>query len=127
MPAGTVPTPSRIVVFGHSAGGSHCASFLFDPEIRGHEQVAGGVLVSGGSYVVRKAEVRANTLAYFGADDSRYDRQSAVRHVAGTKVPVLLAVAEHDPGFLVTPTLELATEVTRRDGRCPPLLRLAWP
>ena len=45
---------SRIVVFGHSAGASHCASFLFDPEIRGHEKVAGGVLVSGASYVLRK-------------------------------------------------------------------------
>lgn len=115
----------RIFMFGHSAGGSHTASFLFDPEIRGHEKVAGGVMVSGASYVLRKGEVRGGSVTYFGEDTSRYERMSAVNHVAGTKVPVLLAVAELDPGFLVTPTLELAMAVTRRDERCPPLLRLA--
>ena len=114
----------RIVVFGHSAGASHCASFLFDPDIRGQEKIAAGVLVSGTSYTLRKGEVRGGALDYFGADDGRYDRQSAMRHVAATRVPLLLAVAERDPGFLVTPTLEMALELTKRDGRCPPLYRL---
>ena len=117
---------SRVIVFGHSAGASHGASFLFDPAIRGDTKVAGGVLVSGGSYSVlpEDVETRANVRAYFGTDASTFARRSAVSHVAATKVPVLLACAEHDPGFLVTPTLELATALTRRDGRCPPILRL---
>ena len=115
---------SRIVVFGHSAGASHCASFLFDPDIRGHQQVAGGVLVSGPGYTLSKDRVRGSLLQYFGADESRYERQSATRYVPGTKVPVLLAVAERDPDFLVLPTLDMAVHLTRRDGRCPPLYRL---
>jgi acetyl esterase len=117
-------TPGKLVVFGHSAGGSHVASYLFDPDIRGHEKVAAGVLVSGASYVLRPGEVRGGSVIYFGEDTSRFPRMSAIDHVAGTKVPVLLAVAELDPDFLVTPTLELAIAITRRDGRCPPVYRL---
>ena len=115
---------NRIVVFGHSAGASHCASFLFDPDIRGHEEVAGGVLVSGPGYTLSKDRVKGSLLQYFGADESRYERQSATRFVAGTKVPVMLAVAERDPDFLVMPTLDMAMRLTQRDGRCPPLYRL---
>ena len=116
----------RVIVLGHSAGASHCASFLFDPDMRGDTKVAGGILVSGGSYTVspEDIETRANVRGYFGSDTGKLARRSAASHVPGTKVPVLLACAEHDPGFLVTPTLELAIALTRRDGRCPPLLRL---
>ena len=116
--------PSRIVVFGHSAGASHCASFLFDPEVRGHEMVAGGVLVSGANYTLGKGRVQGGSLQYFGADESLYEQRSATRHVPGTKVPVLLAVAERDPDYLVLPTLDMAVRLTMRDGRCPPLYRL---
>lgn len=115
---------SRIVLFGHSAGASHGAMFLFDPEIGGHAKVAGAVLVGGGTYAVRQAELRANHLAYYGTDVARYQRQSVLDQVAGTTVPVLVACAEHDPGFLATPTLELALALARRDARCPPFLRL---
>jgi triacylglycerol lipase len=113
--------PTRIFVFGHSAGASHVATYLFDPDIKGGNIVTGAVLVSGSSYALRKGELRGNVLDYFGADDSRYERQSVVTHVPGTRVPVLLACAERDPGFLVTPSLELAIALTRRDGQSPPL------
>ncbi len=118
--------PNRIVVFGHSAGASHCATYLFDPELRGDTQVAGGVLVAGPAYTVTQQviDAGANMRSYFGGDAATFARRSAVKHVAGTKVPVLLAFAEHDPHFLVTPTLELAIAVARRDGKSPPLLRL---
>lgn len=117
---------SRVVVFGHSAGASHCATYLFDPEIRGHADVAGGILVSGAAYVLPTdmAVTAPNIQAYFGTDTAQVARRSAVSHVAGTKVPVMLAVAERDLGVLVTPTLALAAAVTMRDDCCPPLYRL---
>lgn len=117
---------SRVVVFGHSAGASHSATFLFDPEIRGDAQVAGGILVSGAAYSLPPdmAIAAPNIQAYFGTDNVQVPRRSAVSHVAGTKVPVMLAVAEFDPGQLVTPTLALAAAVTMRDDRCPPIYRL---
>lgn len=116
----------RIVVFGHSAGASHCATYLFDPEIKGGEQIAGAVLVSGPAYRLDPSDLatRPNFKAYFGDDQTRFDRLSAANHVAGTKVPVMLAVAERDPADLVTPTLELAIALTRRDGVAPKVLQL---
>lgn len=116
----------KVVLVGHSAGASHCATYLFDPELRGDGQVAGAALVSGGSYTVQADEIasRPNVAAYYGSDPATFARRSSVNHVAGTKVPVLLAFAERDPGFQVLPTLEMAIAITKRDGLCPEILRL---
>ena len=115
--------PNRIVIFGHSAGAAHVASYVFDPELQGHAEVA-GVVLSSGLYVLRRSEMRPNVAQYFGDDDATFERRSAVSHVAGTKVSVLLTVAEYDPVYLATPTFEMAIALTRRDGHAPPLLRL---
>lgn len=117
---------ARVFLVGHSAGGSHCATFLFDPEIGGEAKVAGAALLSGAAYQLPSdlSITSDNIRAYFGEDNSRVARLSAVRHVPGTKVPVMLAVAERDPGVLVTPTLALAAALTMRDDRCPIFMRL---
>ncbi len=114
---------NRIVIFGHSAGAAHVASYVFDPDLRGHEEVAGAILASG-LYVLRREEMRPNVALYFGEDEATFERRSALSHVAGTKVPVLLSVAEFDPVSLATPTFEMAIALTKRDGAPPPLLRL---
>lgn len=114
---------TRIVIFGHSAGASHVASYLFDPDLRGDMQVCGAML-SSGLYVLRASEMRPNVAQYFGSDETTFERRSAVSHVAGTTIPVLLTIAEYDPAALATPTLDLAIALTRRDGRPPKLMRL---
>lgn len=114
--------PSRMILFGHSAGATHAASFLFDPDLRGDLQVRAAVL-SSGLYVLRASEMRPNVAQYFGSDEATYDRRSALSHVAGTRIPVLLTIAEFDPVALATPTFELAAALTRRDGRPPPIIR----
>ena len=113
----------RIVIFGHSAGAAHVASYVFDPDLGGHDEVAGAVL-SSGLYVLRTEELRPNVALYFGEDEATFERRSALSHVAGTKVPVLLSVAEFDPVSLATPTFEMAIALTKRDGNPPPVLRL---
>ena len=115
--------PARVTLFGHSAGAAHAASYLFDPELRGHEEVAAAVLASG-LYVLRASEMRPNVAQYFGSDETTFERRSAVSHVAGTKIPVLVSVAELDPTPLATPGFELARALTRRDGHPPRFLRL---
>jgi acetyl esterase/lipase len=114
---------TRLSMFGHSAGASHVATYLFDPDMRGHELMSAAVL-SSGLYVLRKSEMRANVAQYFGEDESIFARRSALSHVSGTKIPVFLTVAEYDPPPLATPTFELAMALTQRDGHPPPLLRL---
>ena len=114
---------TKIIIFGHSAGASHAGSFVFDPELRGHEEVRGAIL-SSGLFVLRSSEMRPNVAQYFGSDETTFERRSALSHVAGTKIPVLLTVAEFDPVPLATPTFDLAIALTRRDGRPPKLMWL---
>ncbi len=115
--------PGKIVIFGHSAGAAHVASYLFDPDIRGGDEVLAGVLASG-LYVLRKSEIRANVAQYFGEDEATYDRRSALTHVKDFKVPVFVALSEFDPPYLATPAFEMARALTIRDGKAPPIIRL---
>ena len=115
--------PACVILFGHSAGAAHAASYLFDPDLDGASEVRAAVLASG-LYVLRTSELRPNVAQYFGSDEATFGRRSAITHVARTKIPVFLSVAEFDPVALATPTFELAAALTRRDGRPPPILRV---
>lgn len=115
--------PERVVLFGHSAGAAHVASYLFDPDLRGFEHVRGAALASG-VYALRASELRPNVVSYFGDDESTFERRSALTHVAASRGPLMLAVAEYDPPELAVPTFELAAALTRRDGHPPPIMRL---
>lgn len=114
----------RLVIIGHSAGASHVASYLFDPDLRGGEEVTGGVLVSG-LYALRREEMRPNVAQYFGDDDATFVQRSALTHVGKSKVPVFLAVAEFDPVYLITPTFEMARALSLRDQKPPHIIRIA--
>ncbi len=114
---------SRVVIFGHSAGSSHVASYLFDPDLRGGDEVLCGIIASG-LYALRREEMRPNVAQYFGDDDANFWRRSALSHVGQSKVPVFLAVAEFDPVYLITPTFEMARALSLRDGRAPHIARL---
>jgi triacylglycerol lipase len=83
----------------------------------------GAVLVSGVFRVTKEDAAAPNVAAYFGKDELQYAERSPITHVAQSKVPLFLATAEWDPPFLFSPTLELAAEVCRRDGKCP---RMIW-
>ncbi|MBX9759962.1 MAG: alpha/beta hydrolase [Beijerinckiaceae bacterium] len=115
--------PSRLVVFGHSAGAAHAGTYVFDPDLRGDLDVRAAVL-SSGLYVLRAADMRPNVAQYFGGDEGKFQRRSALTHVGGTTVPVFLSVAEFDPVPLATPTFELAAALTRRDGHPPQIMRV---
>ena len=73
--------PNRVIVFGQSAGSTHTATYLFDPQFHpaGGAGVAAGILMSG-PYKV-EGELRAGMLAYFGADKS--DLSGALAACAG--------------------------------------------
>ena len=116
--------PSRIFLFGQSAGATHVATYLFDPVIAPKRGVAGAILVSG-LYDIADAPMEPNILAYYGSDRSRFTLRSPLTHVNQSTVPLFLAIAEFDPLFLATPTLDLAKAVARRGGKTPPLLWMA--
>lgn len=117
--------PTRIFVFGQSAGATHVAGALFDPELRPRNiDAVKGVVLGSGIYRIERADPEAGITKYFSGDVSTYAHRSPLTHVGASKLPLLLLVAEYDPPFLGLPTLELANAVYARDGRCPPLIRM---
>lgn len=93
--------PRRIFLMGHSAGGSHVASALFDPAVAGRlrdSEIAGAMLVS--------ARLRADVLpdnpnaagvrAYFGEDETLYEQRSPSSHAGISNVPMIIAVAQYE-------------------------------
>ena len=115
--------PQKIVLIGHSAGATHCGSYIFDPDIKGSESVAGAVLCSG-LYVLRRDELQSNAIAYFGNDEMDLYHRSSTAHVAGSRIPVMLACAEEDLPHLAASTFELGTALAKRDKRPPHLVWL---
>lgn len=113
--------PGQLFLMGQSAGAANLASFLFHPKYADALEAAGvrrAILMSG---VYRfHAGLPASVHLYTGAPDLWEDR-SPLTHVAGSRVPVSLSIAEYDPEVLASPTLELALALTARDGKCPPL------
>ncbi len=85
--------PSRIVLIGHSAGGTHVAGYMLDPGtgFTPDAGVKGMVLISGRL----RADMRpdnpnaANVAAYFGSDDALFDVRSPVTHAERCTVPGL--------------------------------------
>jgi acetyl esterase/lipase len=116
--------PGNILLFGQSAGATHVATFLYHPKI--FTPIAGirGAVLASGPYRMTEQHRAPNLLAYFGTDATQYADRSPITHVENNKLPVLLTVAEFDPGMLAAPTYALAEAITRRDGRAPEVIWL---
>lgn len=111
----------RIFLFGQSAGATHSASYLFDPQFHASSGVGvtAAVLMSGGAYRITGNPPPPNVVAYFGSDSAQYEARSPISHAGKSKVPLFLSVAEYDPGMLTAPTYDLARAVSLRDGKSP--------
>ncbi len=110
----------KVVIMGHSAGAAHVATFLFDPGIRGESIVKGGLL-SSGLYEIAPGTKAPNLLAYFGDDEKKYERRSAINFVKDSNVPICISVAEYDPPNLITPAFDIAKALVARSSLCPPI------
>ncbi len=111
---------SRIYVVAQSAGAAHASSALFDPGLRPKTDIRAAVLMSG-LYRLKSGVNGANAAKYFGEDESLFADRSAANHVASSTVKVFLTLAELDPYYLVSSTLDLMDALARRDGVSPPL------
>jgi len=120
--------PERIVLMGHSAGGSHVASYLLDPEIglTPHAAVKAAILVS--------ARLKLETLpgnpnaknvaAYAGDDPAALARRSAMTHVERCRWPVFVAIAEHENRYLDSYGLEFAARLGMARGEAPRIVQM---
>ncbi len=120
--------PARVVLFGHSAGGSHAGAYACDPAVRpaGGHGLAGLILVS--------SRLRADVLpgnpnakavrAYYGDDAALYEARSVNAHAQALDMPVFLAAGEFENTYLDAYTAELAFRLGMARGRMPRLVHL---
>ena len=114
--------PAKLFLIGHSAGGTHVASYVFDPSLGySGKHTAGAVLIS--------ARLRADVSpenpnaegvrAYFGSDEALYQQRSPVSHAANNKLPVFIITAEFENPLLDVYGLEMAYQLSMSRRQAP--------
>lgn len=117
--------PHRIVLMGQSAGAVHVANYL-----AGHHGAmdrtlpAAAVMVSG-LYDMTRLKYSAFEDAYFGTDPERAGTQSSLEALVGAPIPLLFAVAEHDPDNFQQQAKFVTDAVWGSRGRLPRMLYLS--
>ena len=117
--------PGRIHLMGTSAGAVHAAGYLAHPAFHpaSGAGLAGAILVSG-LYDMETAERNPLLKVYFGADPARYAERSPLNGLMEARVPLMFALAEHDPNDFERQALQLVNAFHARHGRWPRLVRL---
>lgn len=119
--------PDRLYLMGHSAGGTHVASYAYDPAL-GHlgKGVAAIVLVSARlrADVSPENPNAAGVRAYFGDDEGLYEVRSPVTHAATSALPTFIAIAEYENPLLDVYGAELFYRLSLARRRAVRFLRL---
>lgn len=120
--------PKRIYLVAHSAGGTHAATYLADPEVRDDaaREIAGLVLLSARSRIEARPDNpnAKGVRAYYGEDAGVYERCSPVTHAANLELPTFIVVSEFDNPLLDVYGAELLHRIAAVRGKCPRFLRL---
>jgi acetyl esterase/lipase len=117
--------PQRILLVGHSAGGTHAAAYVMDPAVERTLRPIGLVLVSARL----RADVSplnpnaAAVRAYCGDDDAALPARSPVTHAERCALPTMVVVAEHENPLLDVYGLEFAYRLAAARGRAPRFLQ----
>jgi len=109
--------PARIVLMGSSAGATHVAGYA--GMARRDAGVRGVVLLSG-AYDLELFDP-AILEPYLGSDPEVVRSASPLPGLVGSGLPILLAVAQHDPGISHRQAAALFDALYERDGRVPPM------
>ena len=117
--------PERIVLVGSSAGATHIAGYAAMPELHpdGEPGVRGLVLLSG-AYDLPSFDDEAVLGPYFG-DRAGWEAASPLAGLVASGVPVMVAVAEHDPPISHRQAAMAFTALYERGGRVPHLVYVA--
>jgi acetyl esterase len=120
--------PRRIFIIGHSAGGTHVGTYVFDPAIerKVDDGLVGAILISAR---LRADDSPANpnaaaVKAYFGDDVSKFEARSPVTHAANSALPVMIAIAEFENPLLDTYGAEMFSALRLARQRAPRFVQL---
>jgi acetyl esterase/lipase len=110
--------PSRIVLMGSSAGATHVAGHAGmadrDPSVR-------GVVLLSGAYDLPLFDDASILAPYFGPDPAALAAASPLPGLVASGLPILFAVAQHDPPVSHRQAAALFGALFERDRRVPPM------
>jgi triacylglycerol lipase len=114
--------PTKIYLWGHSAGAAHVGDYLAHATNTGADpQVAGAILTSGFYNLGTTVSIWKD---YYGDDVSQYPQRSSLPGLLKTPVPLLVTYAEFDPESFQAETRGLI-EARAQAGKPVPTVRLA--
>lgn len=114
--------PARLCLVGHSAGGTHAASYACDPALDAYECLPRGLVLISARL---RADVRPENpnaqgvRAYFGSDPDQLAQRSPVHHANRLTLPVFVVHAEFENPLLDLYALEFCHAVAQAQGRAP--------
>ncbi|MEJ7932345.1 alpha/beta hydrolase [Ramlibacter sp. AN1015] len=118
--------PGRILLVGHSAGGTHAAAYACDPMLAQQPCRARAlVLVSGRlrADVSPRNPNAPGVRAYFGEDTGCYEARSPVTHAHRCAIPAMVALAQYENPLLDVYGLEFAHRLSVQAGTAPRVLQ----
>ncbi len=114
--------PTRIVLFGHSAGANHVADYAAHPEVRGAEASSvRGVIVLSPAYSTTPG---ARPNPYYGQDADLGSAAGQITRLSASPYPLFYAYAEFDPKPMKETAAALIGGLCRTRSRCPRSLEL---
>ena len=110
---------------GHSAGATHVASHLAQPEIGSKSPVraAGAILVSG-TYDLKPEVDVLGQRSYFGSNTALWADRSSIAGLTKTDIPLLIAHGELDVPYYVNQAEALKARLCR-ESKCPTFVSLS--
>lgn len=119
--------PAKLFLIGHSAGGTHVASFAYDPALAYHGKHAAALVLISARLRADQSTDNPNlpgVKAYFGEDFACYEARSPVNFGAYSNLPVFIVNADYENPLLDIYGLELAHNIGLVRRKAPRYLRL---
>lgn len=117
--------PSKIVLFGHSAGATHAGTYAAMPQFHGPKGIGiAGLILTSGIYDVSDFPINDGYRSYFGTDTSLYAARSPIGGLSKLTIPSMAVYAELDPPPFIPQYQKLVAAMANAPGGKPKTLML---
>ena len=117
--------PSKVVLFGHSAGATHAGTYAAMPQFHGPDGIGiAGLILTSGIYDLTDFPVNDGYRSYIGSDVSLYAARSPIGGLSTLAVPSMVVCAELDPPPFIPQFERLLAAMAEAPGGKPKTLVL---
>jgi acetyl esterase/lipase len=117
--------PSKIVLFGHSAGATHAGTYAAMPPFHGPKGIGiAGLILTSGIYDITDFPVNDGYRSYIGNDTSLYAERSPIGGLSKLPVPSMVVYAELEPPPFIPQFQKLVAAMADAPGGKPKTLML---